>query len=161
MFPAVRETYNPGWFNGFRQVDWIEELTRWARNQIEQAVSSNRIMSLYLYGPSWTRKSTWARMLEPSATWFNRSNMNGTNWIKGDKVIIADNIIADNIIESHEGVVDFWALEDFFGCQDKINWKQEYTEIIEIEGPFFFLFLYIIGVLWSWAGKMVEPLKSL
>ncbi|RGB38535.1 hypothetical protein C1646_755593 [Rhizophagus diaphanus] len=55
------------------------------REQIEKCARREKCKSLYLW-------EHMARMLEPSATWFNRGAMNFDNWTQGDKVVITDEL---------------------------------------------------------------------
>lgn len=143
VFPAaVRETYQPGdWFNGFVNDDWLVRLTKECKSRIEAVSRGESVRSMYICGEPGTGKSTWARMLEPSATWFCRGILNFDKYRNGDKVFIFDDFHG-SMLNGGELNVNYWEYKGFFGCQDEVSLGDADCKTRLIKGPWFFIFLH-------------------
>ncbi|PKC52528.1 hypothetical protein RhiirA1_514950 [Rhizophagus irregularis] len=96
---------------------------------------------MYICGEPRTGKSTWARMLEPSATWFCRGILNFDKYRNGDKVFIFDDFHG-SMLNGGELNVNYWEYKDFFGCQDEVSLRDADCKTRLIKGPWFFIFLH-------------------
>jgi hypothetical protein len=143
VFPAaVRETYQPGdWFNGFVNDDWLVRLTKECKSRIEAVSRGESVRSMYICGEPGTGKSTWARMLEPSATWFCRGILNFDKYRNGDKVFIFDDFHG-SMLNGGELNVNYWEYKGFFSCQDEVSLGDADCKTRLIKGPWFFIFLH-------------------
>ncbi|RIA79821.1 hypothetical protein C1645_745669 [Glomus cerebriforme] len=131
----------PVWFNGFAEHTWIKNLEEECKRRISLVEQGFRVKSMYIRGEIFTGKSTWARMLEPSRTWWSRSLMNIDNWREGDVVIIADNI-KEKVVNGDNKGINFWDFKDFFGCEDLTTICHSHDRLTDIKGPWFFIFIH-------------------